>query len=412
MTATMAVKTEPAKFRFNPFSQVYYQDPYPLLRRLREEDPVHWAFFNMWVVTRYPDVLEVTRDRDKYSADHILDWDGYAAYRQPAGTDSSFVKVEKGFLVFNDAAKHTRFRNAMRSAFKPELLQGFRPVIQRNLDALLDKLAASSQPVDIVNDLAEPLATKTLCDILGVPPGHEAAVSSAAVALNLGIEPLCGAAVIAQANQATDEMKALFEICRQSPREGVDFVSALLDAEAKGNLTVEESFALWATIVLAGSSTAINGMANGVLALVRHPDQIARLREEPSLLKNGVSEILRYDTPGMIITRAVLEDTELRGKTLKKGQMVMAFLGGANRDPDVFAEPDRLNVDRKNIHQQIAFGQGTHFCLGEQIARIEIEAVIRGLVDRFPNMQLAADQVTWHSRVHWRGLKALPVKLQ
>lgn len=412
MTATTVATNEPAKFRFNPFSQAYYQDPYPLLRRLREEDPVHWAFFNMWVVTRYPDVVEVMKDRNKYSADHILDWDGYTAYRRPAGENSSFVKAEKGFLVFNDAAKHTRFRNAMRSAFKPELIQGFRPAIQRNLDALLDKLAASSQPVDIVGDLAEPLATKTLCDVLGVPPGHEASVSSAAVALNLGIEPLCGPTVIAQANQATDEMRTLFEACRNAPGDGVNLVSALLDAEAKASITAEESFALWATIVLAGSSTAINGMANGVLALVRHPDQIARLREEPSLLKNGVSEILRYDTPGMIITRAVLEDTEMRGKTLKKGQMVMAFLGGANRDPDVFADPDRLNVERKNIQQQIAFGQGAHFCLGDQIARLEIEAVIRSLVDRFPNMQLATEQVTWHSRVHWRGLKALPVRLQ
>src|SRR6476469_1295963 len=113
----------------------------------------------------------------------------------------------------------------------------------------------------------------------------------------------------------------------------------------------------------------------------------------------------------MIVTRSVLADTELRGQSLKKGQLVMAFLGSANRDPEVFPEPDRLNVQRKNIQQQIAFGQGAHFCLGEQIARIESEATIRALVDRCPGMQLESEQVTWHSRVHWRGLRSLPVRI-
>jgi cytochrome P450 len=355
--------------------------------------------------------MEILRDRDTYSADHIGDWDGYQAYRQPAGQDSSFVKVEKGFLVFNDAAKHTRFRNAMRSAFKPELLQSFRPSIQKNLNALLDKHAESRQ-IDIVNELAEPLATKTLCEILGVPPGHEQAVATAAVALNLGIEPLAGAAVIKAADQASDDMRALFMQCREERSPGkVNLITALLDAESQGSIDLEESFALWATIVLAGSSTAINGISNGVLGLVRHPDQITILRDDPTLIKNGVSEILRYDTPGMIVTRAVLADTELRGQQLKKGQLVMAFLGSANRDPEVFAEPDKLNVNRKNIQQQIAFGQGAHFCLGEQIARIEIEATIRALVERFPKMQLESEQVTWHSRIHWRGLRSLQVRL-
>jgi cytochrome P450 len=407
-----AVSTERAQWRFNPFSQSYYQDPYSLLRRLRDEDPVHWAFFNMWVFTKYVDIIEMLRDRVRYSADHIADWDGYSAYRKPAGSDSSFVNVEKGFLVFNEASKHTRFRNAMRSAFKPDLLQSFRPAIQRNVDVLLDKHAASGR-IDIVTELAEPLATRTLCEILGVPPGYDASVAAAAVALNLGIEPLAGAAVVAAANHATQEMRALFMKSRDERKAGdpVNLMSALLEAESQGAIDLDESFALWATIVLAGSSTAINGMANGVLALLRHPAQFVRLREDPSIIRTAVNEILRYDTPGMIVTRAVTTDTELRSKSLRKGQLVMAFLGAANRDPEIFADPDQLIVDRKNAQQQIAFGQGVHFCLGEQIARVEIETVIRSLVERFPNMRLGSEEVTWHSRVHWRGLRALPVQL-
>lgn len=405
-----AASANQAKWRFNPFTQSYYQNPYPLLRRLREEDPVHWSFFNMWLVTRYADVVELLRERVRFSADHVESWDGYKEYRRAAGDQSAFLKVEKGFLVFNEASTHARFRAAMKGSFTPATFQHLRPLIQETVESLLNKEPGTE--IEVIEELAQPLASRTLCEVLGVSPEQGATLHTWALAYNMAIEPIAGVAVLAAADRATEEMKQLYQALQTQPGvSGTNLARTLQQAQAQGLINFDEGFALWATIVLAGSATTINAIGNGLLGLLRHPEQIGRLRADPALTKNAVHELLRYDTPGMIVTRAATSDTELGGKKIRKGELIMAFLGAANRDPEMFEDPDALIVDRKNASQHLAFGEGVHFCIGEQIAKIELETVVRTLVKRFPDAQLASEQVQWVSKVHWHGLRSLSVRL-
>ncbi|CAN7275470.1 cytochrome P450 [Trinickia sp. LjRoot230] len=406
-----AEQTE-VNWRFNPFTQSYYQNPYALLHRLRREDPVHWSFFGMWLLTRYDDTVELLRDRDHFSADHVTQWDGYAAYRKQAQTESAYVRTEKGILAFTEGSEHARLRAAIKPTFAQSLFHRLRPIVD---DAAAGLIGAAmrhpSQPLDIIADLAQPLATRMLREVLGIAPGEEQALHRWAVAYNMAIEPLAGTEVLRAADAATIEMRAVFDARRDEVPDDGNLTSTLAQAIREGAVTEDEAFALWASIVLAGSATTINLIGNGLYALLQHREQFVRLCDDSGLLKNGINELLRFDSPGMVVTRAAVADVELGGKTIRKGQMVMAFLGAANRDPEVFAEPDVLAVDRPNANQHLAFGQGVHFCIGEQIARIQIESVLRMLIAKCPDVRLASEHVQWFAKVHWRGLRSLPVLL-
>lgn len=410
-TVQTAEQTE-VNWRFNPFTQSYYQNPYALLHRLRREDPVHWSFFGMWLLTRYDDTVELLRDREHFSADHVTQWDGYAAYRKQAQTESAYVRAEKGILAFTEGGEHARLRAAIKPTFAQSLFHRLRPIVD---DAAAGLIGAAmrhpSQPLDIIADLAQPLATRMLREVLGIAPGEEQALHRWAVAYNMAIEPLAGTEVLRAADAATIEMRAVFDARRDEVPDDGNLTSTLAQAIREGAVTEDEAFALWASIVLAGSATTINLIGNGLYALLQHREQFVRLCDDPGLLKNGINELLRFDSPGMVVTRAAVADVELGGKTIRKGQMVMAFLGAANRDPEVFAEPDVLAVDRPNANQHLAFGQGVHFCIGEQIARIQIESVLRMLIAKCPDVRLASEHVQWFAKVHWRGLRSLPVLL-
>lgn len=407
MNVTTAVKA-----RFNPFSQSYYQDPYTALHRLREEDPVHWAFFNMWVVTRHDDIVELLKDRLSFTADHVREWTGCGQYRHATAADSAFVRVEKGFVVFNEGADHARLRAALKPAFSAEGIARLREVIATTANRVLDDVIASgARTVDLLADVARPLATRTMAKLLGVAAEHETRLDAWAYAYNMAIEPIAGKEVMLTADRATSDMEALFMASQQ--RVGLSDTSSMLAvltaAERERQITKDEAFALWATIVLAGNATTFNAICNGLLALLENPEQLATLRAQPELLKNAVNEMLRYDSPGMVVTRAATRDIQLGGREIRKGQLVLAFLGAANRDPEVFANPDTFDVRRANAARNTAFGQGGHFCMGEQIARFEIENVVRLLLERFPRLQLAESEMQWVPKVHWRGLRALPV---
>lgn len=408
----MNVATAAVKARFNPFSQSYYQDPYTALHRIREEDPVHWAFFNMWVVTRHGDMVELLKDRASFTADHVREWNGYSQYRHAAAADSAFVRVEKGFVVFNEGADHSRLRAAMKPAFSTEAIAGLREVITTTANRLLDDaIASGANTLDLLADVARPLATRTMAKLLGVAEEHESRLDAWAYAYNMAIEPIAGKEVMLAADRATSDLEALFMASRQTAGLGdtSSMLAVLTAAERVGQVTTGEAFALWATIVLAGNATTFNAICNGLLALLGNPEQLATLRAQPELLKNAVNEMLRYDSPGMVVTRAATRDIELGSREIRKGQLVLAFLGAANRDPEVFANPDSFDVSRANAARNIAFGQGGHFCMGEQIARFEIETVVRLLLERFPRLRLVTGEVQWVPKVHWRGLRALPV---
>lgn len=408
----MEVTTTIAKARFNPFSQAYYQDPYAALHRIREQDPVHWAFFNMWVVTRHDDIVELLKDPIGFTADHVREWTGYGQYRYTTDADSSFVRVEKGFLVFNEGTDHARLRAAMKPAFSAEAIAGLREVITATATRFLDNaIASGTDTIDLLADVARPLATRTMAKLLGVTEAHEPRLDAWAYAYNMAIEPIAGKEVMRSADSATSDLEGLFMASLHATELGDNssMLGVLSSAERAGQISTSEAFSLWATVVLAGNATTFNAICNGTLALLRNPEQLAMVRARPELLKNAVNEMLRYDSPGMVVTRAATRNIELGGREIRKGQLVLAFLGAANRDPEVFADPDRFDVTRSNAARNIAFGQGLHFCMGEQVARFEIETVVRLLLERLPRLQLASDEVQWVPKVHWRGLRALPV---
>lgn len=412
MSTVQTAEQSEINWRFNPFAQSYSQNPYPLLHRLRQEDPVHWGFFGMWLLTRYADTVELLRDRERFAADHVTGWNGYATYRKPAQTDSPFVRTEKCILAFTDGTEHTRLRAALRPTFAQSLLHRLRPIIDETVSDLIDAaLRKRHEPFDIIGGLGQPLATRMLRVVLGITPGDEQPLHRWALAYNMAIEPLAGAEVLRLADEATIDMRAIFDARRNDVPDDGNLTSTLAHAVRSGAVSEDEAFALWASIVLAGSATTINLIGNGIHALLTQRAQFVRLCDDPSLLKNAINELLRFDPPGMVVTRAATADGDLGGKTIRKGQMVMAFLGAANRDPDIFTEPDVLSIDRPNANQHIAFGQGVHFCAGEQIARMQAESVLRVLIDKCRDMKLATDQFQWLPKIHWRGLQALPVLL-
>jgi len=252
-----------------------------------------------------------------------------------------------------------------------------------------------------------------ICEMLGVPAGDQQLFSRWSDDLVHMLDPMVGPDVLQRATESELAFDRYFHALigerKKAPRD--DLLSALIAAEEQGQrLSEEELLRTLILLLVAGHETTVNLISNGMLALLRHPEQREQLVGDPSLIRNAVEELLRYDAPVQLTGRIALEDMEFGGKTVRKGQQVVALVGAANRDPDQFADPDRLDFGREDI-RHIAFGGGIHFCLGASLARTEGQMAIGALVSRFPRMELATDRPQWRDTITLRGLKALPVRL-
>ncbi len=394
-----------ADIQFNPMDPEFVADPYPVYHRLRAEDPVHHSPLGFWVLTRYADVMAMLRD-PRLTKEPIA---AFVAARfgvaVPPGLGLS--------MLDRDPPDHTRLRSLVSKAFTPKALESLRPHIQQIVDDLLAH-AAGKGKMDLIEEFAYPLPVRVICEMLGVPvKDHERFkawgldIARGLDAIMLPPESEVGQRSVTGRKALAGYFRELIAERRAAPCD--DMLSALIAAEEAGDkLNEEELLATCILLLVAGHETTVNLIGNGTLALLRHPDQLRKLRENPKLIGSAVEELLRYDGPVQRTARIPSEDVTIGGQTIGKGEMVMPFLGAADRDPAQFRDPDRLDITRAD-NRHIAFGMGIHFCLGAPLARMEGQIAINTLVQRLPKLGLATDRPEFRQSLTLRGLKTLPV---
>jgi len=382
-------------------------NPYPLYHKLRTEDPVHWdRFLHTWVVTRYPDVLNVLHS---FSADRTPTPEQLTAMGLSGLNPIAKVMVKQ--MLFMDAPAHTRLRGLASAAFTPAKVEVLRGHIQEISDDLLDRVQARGE-MDIVADFAAPMPAIVTAEMLGVPTeDHEDlkkwSTDFAEMLGNFQHNPDRIPRVLESTNNLTTYFQAAIEKTRQHPHEGL--IHAFMTAEINGDrLTDEEIVANCIVTMVGGQETTTNLIGNGLLTLLRNREQLERLRDNPSLITSAVEELLRYESPSQHTGRIAREDVQIGDKQIKKGQAVMAIMAAANRDPARFPDPDQLILDRKD-NKHLAFGWSSHFCFGAPLARMEGQIAFETLLRRLPNLELTPGPLTWRNNSGLRGLMALPV---
>ena len=314
-------------------------------------------------------------------------------------------------MLTSDPPEHTRLRRLVSKAFTPRMVEGLRPRIQEIVDRLLDA-AAQNGRMDVIRDLAYPLPVIVIAEMLGVPPNHRDQFKhwSDEIVGVLG-GPLVPQETLERSRVAVHELAEYLNSViverRGEPRE--DLVSGLIAAEEQGQiLSGDEMLATAMLLLVAGNETTTNLIGNGMLSLLRNPDEMERLCADPSQVPTAVEELLRYDGPVQATGRVAMEDLEIGGQKVTKGQAVLTVLGAANRDPAQFGKPDELDLDRQP-NEHVAFGDGIHFCLGAPLARAEGQIAFETLLRRFPHPRLEIDNLQWGGSFILRGLKSLPI---
>jgi cytochrome P450 len=382
-------------------------NPYPLYHRLRSEDPVHWdPFLHAWVVTRYEDVITVFQ---RFSADRTPTPEQLKALGLVELTPLAEVMVHQ--MLFLDPPMHGRIRGLASKAFTARRVEALRTHIQEITNSLLDAVQDKGQ-MDIIADLAYPLPAIVTAEMLGVPTSDWQQLTAwsadfAQVLGNFQHNPDRAKQVMQSLNEMCAYFRAAVAEHRQHPREGL--VSAFIAVEEDGDrLTEAEIVANCIVTMVGGQETTTNLIGNGVLSLLRHRDQYEKLQADLSLIPSAVEELLRYESPSQHTARLAPEDVQLGGKLIRKRQAVIAVMGAANRDPERFVEPDKLDIARQD-NRHLAFAWASHFCFGAALARIEGQTAFETLLRRMPNMALTWEPLHWRENLGLRGLTALPV---
>ena len=397
--------------RFNPFLREHRSNPHATWQSLREAEPVYRSrIFGAWVLTRYDDVLHVLRDQN-----FTTDRSGVPLMQlisRLTRNDPEFSATIERNLLTTDGADHLRLRGLVSKAFTPRRIEQLRPKLQAVVDDLLDR-AGENGEMDLIRDLAHPLPVTAIAELLGVPSRDRDLFRAWSADLVQLLDPLQGRGGMAPPRRANRELFAYFKPLlaerRANPRD--DLLSAMIAVEEDGrSLSELDLLALSTLLLVAGHETTANLIGNAVVALLRHRDERKRLAEDPALITRAVDEFLRYDGPIQMTDRAVREDCVIGGKQIRKGQLVAVVLSAANRDPERFSDPDRLDLGRVDNHH-LSFGQGNHFCLGSQLAKLEAEIAIGTLVRRFPDFTGNPDPPGWIRSIILRGPVALPLRL-
>ena len=388
---------------YNPLSSEMAQDPYPTYAKLRGRDPVHRSrLMDAWVFSRFADVDAILRDHRHFSSD--------PRKRVASGRRASLPNVEEPSMLFLDPPDHTRLRALVNKAFTPRAVAALEPHIRELMTTLLD---AVDDPAafDLMEAVAKPLPVIVIAEMLGIPPEDRAQFAvwsdQRARILEPTLSPDERETADAAMRSLDEYLMPIISARRVDPKD--DIISALAQAEEEGDkLTEREVLIMLRLLLVAGNETTTNLIGNGVLALLRHPDQLAAMREDPALIPSAVEELLRFDSPVQVDVRSVLDDCEVNGFRVRRGDNVVTLLGAANRDPDRFEAPDRLDV-RRGDQNHLAFGRGIHHCLGAPLARLEGRVVLQALIERFSSLRLLEDRPAFRSSVALRGLLALPV---
>lgn len=395
--------------KFNPYDPAFQANPYPLYHQLRSVEPIHQSFKGMWVVTRYADAKAVLRD-PRFCVDKMPNSVKHKSnYLEQRNFDRLAQAIDK-WLIFLDPPEHTRLRGLVSKAFSSASLQRLRPQIQQITNELISKVRTQGF-MDIISDFACPLPCNVIAAILGIPVEDWFKLYHWSDELSNILDPLRSLEDYEQMNKValefTDYFKNLIAQRQQSPQQ--DLLSALIAVKEQDNkLSEEEIISVCMLLFFTGEETTVNLIGNGMLALLRHPEQMQQIKIQPTLIQNAVEEILRYDSPIQITTRVATENIDIDNVTIRSGEKVLVILGAANRDPAQFPDPDRFDITRAN-NSHLAFADGIHYCLGAALTRIESEIAINTLVQQLPDLRLSPDKLEWRNKVAFRSLKALPV---
>jgi cytochrome P450 len=400
--------------RFDPFTDDAIEDPYPQYHALRSADPVHWSEkLRSWVLFRHDDVVGFFRDDERLSSDRSKASKFRTTHPEETGGPRAFRTVSI------DPPEHGPVRALLNASLNP-CVRGVGPRVDELVRVLLDRIAAAVETVtvtaplagevDLVEDFAYPLPINVICELFDVPEEDRHRIRSWSYTVARGMDRFFSGG---EASQGLQDLSGYFFRAVEERRgaRGDDLIHRLLAAQHRGERFSElEVVVMCSTLVFAGHETTVNLIGNGMLALLRRSDELDRLRAEPARIESAVEELLRFDSPAQLISRTALVDFELRGQRIRAGDVVLASLGSANRDPAVFSEPDRLDVAREpNPH--VAFGLGTHFCPGAQLSRLEARAAIPALLRRFPALRLADAPPVRRRTAVLRGLEHLPVRI-
>ncbi|RCW43515.1 cytochrome P450 [Paenibacillus prosopidis] len=403
----------------NIFSGASGENPFPIFAQMRAMGSVIQIPFPMageggqaWLVTRMEEAMQVLKDHHRFTVDLSSingDSNGRESLADHAESGPPTFFTGKSML-FVDEPDHRRLRGLVSKAFTPRYMESLRPRVQKIADELLDRVQAQGE-MDIVKDYAYPLPINVISEMLGVPQSDQEQIHvwSGAIAHGLGLGR--------QEPRVAEHLRAFGEYTSQLVADkrkypGDDLISQLIAIEEEGDrLNEAELISMITLLIFAGHETTSNLIATGSLMLLDHPEQLDKLKADLHLVPSAVEELLRFNGPATIAgPRFAIEDTELAGKQIKKGDMVFPLLKSANRDEAQFTQPEELDVTRK-INRHLAFGHGIHMCLGAPLARVEADIAFTTLLRRMPNLRLSVprENVTWHFTLSSQGLASLPV---
>jgi cytochrome P450 len=398
--------------RFAPRDPAFVADPYPVYRELRDEHPARYDEpTDHWLVARYADVNALLRDR-RFGRTylHASTHAGMGRPDDPSWHEPFWHLIRSGILDM-EPPDHTRVRRLVSKAFTPAFVESLRPRVQRIADGLADVVDGAGE-FDLLPAIAGPLPVTVIAEMLGVPESdrHLLRPWSADICKMYELDPPLDSQrdAVRASVEFSEYLRALSRERRARPRE--DLISALAQVLDEGDrLTEDELIGTCVLLLNAGHEATVNSTVIGWWALFRHPDALARLRADRTLVPAAVEELLRFDTPLQLFERWVLEPFELHGVRVPKGAELGLLFGSANRDPSVFASPDELRLDREpNPH--LTFGAGIHFCLGAPLGRLELQTSMRTLLERFPAME-PAEEPAWKPNYIIRGLEGLRVRI-
>lgn len=406
-------------------------NPYPFYKQIREQDPIHWdEEMGFWVLSRYDDIASLYTD-DRFSRAQGL-MRNFA--RLPESQQQIAQPVYHSFsktLFYSDPPQHTHLRSLMNHAFTPRYVERLRPFIQQTVNELLD---AHHNEMDVIRDLAYPLPVMVIAELIGLPASDRAKFKNwsddlfailgtvknkpqhllerAANSLGEMTEYITDLANKRRDNLGDDLLSILISVSNDDSCPYPHHTSGQLVREsvASATLTEEELVANVNILLSTGHETTTHLIGNGILALLQHPEQLKLLKEKRELIDSAIDEILRYDNPVQITYRSALEDAEIKGKTIRKGDLVNTILGSANRDPERFNNPNTFDITRSE-GRHLSFGLGIHYCIGAPLVKLEAEIAFETILRRFPNMKLKSDVLEWQEHPIFRGLKKLNITL-
>ncbi len=391
-------------------SAAFGHNPYPVYQRLREVAPVYWSqTWGCWILTRYDDVVHTLQDYKSFSSLGRLT----ATMELPEPLWEQVKPLVDHYsqgLINVDPPDHTRMRQLVHMAFTPRTIRRLAGNIEAIVNRLLDKVRERGE-MDVIWDFSYPLPVQVIAELMGIPVAdHEQFKYWSGKIVEFMANPKPVPDILLGSQAALLALRAYFRDIindrRAAPQD--DLLSGLVAAEADGNhLNEDELLATCVTILIGGHETTTYLIASAMLSLLQNPDEMVKLRDDPSLIGTAVEEFLRYEGPFQRNRRLATTDVMVGDQQIKKGQLVMQMLGAANRDPLYFPEPDKLDIMRQP-NRHLAFGYGPHFCLGASLARLEAPIAINALLRCLPNIQLGVEEVVWENTV-FRGLKRLPI---